>query len=166
MNNANRAANDEAQIRHAIDRWAQALRVKDVEAVVSHYAANLRTFDIAPPLQSKGTDAYRAGLEAWFRTWSGPIGYEIHDLRIEVGDVVAFTSSVNRLSGPRTNGKKTDVWMRATFGFRRTGGKWLATHEHVSVPLYMDGSLRAAVDLKPWDLHRLHVETVFNAALQ
>jgi hypothetical protein len=25
----------------------------------------------------------------------------------------------------------------------------LATHEHVSVPFYMDGSVKAAVDLKP-----------------
>jgi ketosteroid isomerase-like protein len=149
MNDANRTANDEAQIRHVIDDWAQALRVKDVQAVVAYYAAELRTFDIAPPLQSKGADAQRSGLAAWFRTWSSLIGYEIHDLSIEVGDDVAFSTSVNRLSGRRTNGEDTDVWMRATVGFRRTGGRWLVTHVHDSVPFYMDGSLRAAVDLKP-----------------
>jgi hypothetical protein len=27
--------------------------------------------------------------------------------------------------------------------------RWMATHEHVSVPFYMDGSVKAAVDLKP-----------------
>jgi ketosteroid isomerase-like protein len=34
-------------------------------------------------------------------------------------------------------------------GWRKREGEWLVTHEHVSVPFYMDGSLRAAVDLKP-----------------
>ena len=27
--------------------------------------------------------------------------------------------------------------------------RWMATHEHVSVPFYMEGSVKAAVDLKP-----------------
>jgi hypothetical protein len=29
------------------------------------------------------------------------------------------------------------------------GGKWAIVHEHVSVPFYMDGSYKAAIDLKP-----------------
>jgi PhnB protein len=28
-------------------------------------------------------------------------------------------------------------------------GGWKAMHEHLSVPFYMDGSKKAAVDLKP-----------------
>jgi hypothetical protein len=28
-------------------------------------------------------------------------------------------------------------------------GRWTVTHEQVSVPFYMDGSVKAAVDLKP-----------------
>jgi ketosteroid isomerase-like protein len=34
-------------------------------------------------------------------------------------------------------------------GFRKVGGRWLIAHEHASVPLYMDGSEKAAIDLKP-----------------
>ena len=49
----------------------------------------------------------------------------------------------------RTNGEQTDVWVRATIGFAKTDGGWKATHEHFSVPFYMDGSDKAAVDLKP-----------------
>jgi ketosteroid isomerase-like protein len=41
------------------------------------------------------------------------------------------------------------MWFRVTLGLRRIDGKWLVTHEHSSVPFYMDGSLRAAVDLNP-----------------
>jgi ketosteroid isomerase-like protein len=39
--------------------------------------------------------------------------------------------------------------VRATVGLRRIGGRWQVTHEHSSVPFYMDGSYRAAVDLQP-----------------
>jgi ketosteroid isomerase-like protein len=51
--------------------------------------------------------------------------------------------------GTRTNGEETDVWVRVTACRRKINGKGLITHEHVSVPFYMDGSYRAAVDLKP-----------------
>jgi ketosteroid isomerase-like protein len=34
-------------------------------------------------------------------------------------------------------------------GFRKIDGKWAIAHEHSSVPFYMDGSYKAAVDLKP-----------------
>jgi hypothetical protein len=70
-----------------------------------------------------------------------------------VGDDVAFSHSLNRIYGKRTNGEETDVWVRVTACFRRSNGKWLIAHEHISVPLYMDGSNRAAVDLKPQRFH-------------
>jgi ketosteroid isomerase-like protein len=39
--------------------------------------------------------------------------------------------------------------VRATIGFAKKDGGWKVTHEHFSVPFYMDGSDKAAVDLKP-----------------
>ena len=46
------------------------------------------------------------------------------------------------------NGEETDVWVRATVGLRKIDGRWKIIHEHASVPFYMDGSYRAAVDLE------------------
>jgi uncharacterized protein (TIGR02246 family) len=125
---------DEAQIRQLIDGWAKALRAKDVNGVISIYAADVLTFDIVPPLQYLGADAYRKNYEEWFASWQGPIGYEIRDLSITAGDGVVFSHSLNRIHGKRTNGEDTDVWVRVTAGFRKIDGKWLITHEHVSVP--------------------------------
>jgi hypothetical protein len=51
--------------------------------------------------------------------------------------------------GKRTSDEQTDVWVRATVGFAKEDGGWKATHEHFSVPFYMDGSNKAAIDLKP-----------------
>jgi ketosteroid isomerase-like protein len=38
---------------------------------------------------------------------------------------------------------------RSTVCFRKIAGEWMVVHEHSSVPFYMDGSYRAAVDLQP-----------------
>jgi ketosteroid isomerase-like protein len=54
-----------------------------------------------------------------------------------------------RISGTKIDGEHNDVWTRLTVGLRKIDGAWQVTHEHMSVPFYMDGSYRAAVDLKP-----------------
>ncbi|MGH3157151.1 MAG: nuclear transport factor 2 family protein, partial [Streptosporangiaceae bacterium] len=41
------------------------------------------------------------------------------------------------------------LWYRSTLGLRRLDGEWRIVHEHTSTPFYMDGSLRAATDLRP-----------------
>lgn len=149
MTTAKRTSSDEARIREAIDNRAKALRVKDIKGVMSHYAADLLTFDLAPPLEYVGSDSLRKNLEDWFPTFRGPIGYGISDLHIDVSQDLALCRSLNRITGTRTGGEKTDVWVRATVGLRKIDGKWLIAHEHVSVPFYMDGSYKAAVDLRP-----------------
>jgi hypothetical protein len=53
------------------------MRAKDADGVMSHYAADRVTFDLAQPLISSGADAN--GLQAWFSTWQGLIGYEIRN---------------------------------------------------------------------------------------
>jgi uncharacterized protein (TIGR02246 family) len=140
---------DEAEIRAVVDSWVKAISAKDIDAVMSHYTADIVTFDLAPPLEYTGVDALKKSLEAWFPRFRGPVGYEIRDLCIIAGDDVAFCRSLNRISGARTDGEDTNVWVRATVGLRKIDGKWSIVHEHLSVPFYMDGSDRAALDLKP-----------------
>jgi ketosteroid isomerase-like protein len=139
---------DEARIRECIESWTKALHAKDVDGVMSHYTPDVLAFDLAPPLQHTAAE-YRHGYAEWFKTWDGPIACEVRDLHIRVGGDVAWARSLNHLSGKRTDGDRTDVWIRATLCFEKVGGRWLAAHEHLSVPFYMDGSYRAAVDLKP-----------------
>jgi PhnB protein len=138
---------DEAQIRAVIEEWADALRNKDATRMLSQYGPKLVHFSLAPPLLSTASNAQ--GLSAWFATWQGPIGYEIRDLDITVADDVAFSHSLNRMHGTKTDGAKGDLWFRHTFGFQRIEGEWKIAHEHESVPFYMDGSFKAAIDLRP-----------------
>jgi hypothetical protein len=46
--------------------------------------------------------------------------------------------------------------VRVTACYRKIDDKWMVAHEHISVPFYMDGTGRAAVDLKPEQFHRWH----------
>lgn len=139
---------DETQIRACIEGWAVALRAKDVDAVMAHYTPDMISFDLAPPLLH-AAQSYRQGLVEWFATWSGGVGLDMRDLHVEVSGDVAFSRGLSRLSGARTDGTQTDVWVRATVCYRKTGGRWLVAHKHLSVPFYMDGSFHAAVDLTP-----------------
>jgi PhnB protein len=147
MTAGNGKAMEEAKIRAMLEEWANAIRAKDAEGIVSHQAEAFIHFSLAPPLLSTESDA--KGLAAWFDTWEGPLGYEFRDLTIVMGDDAAFCHSLNRLSGTKVGGGKNSVWLRQTLGFRKIGGEWKIAHHHESVPFYMDGSFKAAVDLKP-----------------
>ena len=57
-------------------------------------------------------------------------------------------NSLNRLSGTMKNGQKNDRWLRWTACYRKTNGKWLIVHEHVSVPADVRNG-KAMLDLKP-----------------
>lgn len=141
---------DEKLLRELIGDLVQALRTKDSHRVLSHYAPDRVQFLLAPPLQYAGATAMDTnGLEEWFATFQGPLGYEVHNLNVTVSDDVAFGHSLNRMSGTKIDGEKVDVWVRWTVGLRKIGSEWKITHEHESVPFYMDGSYKAAIDLKP-----------------
>lgn len=139
----------EAEIRGLIDRWAKAIGSKDLEGVVACYAPQTLMFDLAPPLQSEGVETIRKGLQEWFPTWDGAIRLEIHDLRVTADERVAYCTSLQRISGTKTDGQKPDLWFRSTLCLQKIDGTWRIAHEHSSTPFYMDGSNRAAVDLKP-----------------
>ena len=139
--------NDEAQIRVLIETRADAIRMKNVQKTLSCFSPELVAFTLAPPLIDKLPLA--EGLESWFATWRGDIGNEIRDLQVIAGGNVAYGHCLARLFGTKTDGETSDIWFRETLGFRKLNGQWLITHSHESVPFYMDGSDRAAIDLRP-----------------
>ena len=140
-------SNDEHEIRALLDARQDAIRSKNVEKTCACFTDDAVFFSLAPPLRE---DSPRAeALESWFGTWRGEIGNEIKDLQIVVGADVAYAHCFGRFFGTKVDGETPDVWYRETLGFRRERGQWLITHAHESVPFYMDGSDKAALDLRP-----------------
>jgi PhnB protein len=138
---------EEAKIRAMLEDWANAIRAKNAAGVVSHQAESFVHYSLAPPLLSPVSD--EKGLNAWFDTWEGRLGYAIRDLDITLGEDAAFCHSLNQLSGTKIGSGKNSIWLRQTLGLYKIGGKWKIAHQHESVPFYMDGSFKAAVNLKP-----------------
>ncbi len=134
---------DEEQIRAVLADRATAMRERDAERFVAHYAPQIVKFDLPPPLLLRGPEARDAeALRAWFASHpGGPVDYEIRDLTVTVGGDVAFCHSLNHLAGA--------PWFRSTIGLGKIAGEWRITHEHNSTPFYMDGSDKAALDLQP-----------------
>jgi uncharacterized protein YndB with AHSA1/START domain/ketosteroid isomerase-like protein len=140
-------AEDQAAIRGIFGDRTNALFGKVVDLAVKHFADDMVSYDLAPPLQHTGPNG--AALQAWFDTWDGPIGWAMTDLHVEVDGDLAVARGLGHMTGTKKDGHKADVWARVTVVLRRFGGAWKITHQHTSVPFYMDGSFKAAVDLKP-----------------
>jgi len=138
--------NDNDHINALCQRLGQAHHDKDADAIVACYAPDAVIYSLAPPLVHK-TD--RDGTAAWLATWDGPILIDAEDVDLVVGDGLAWSTALNRMRGTKTDGTKEDIWFRTTMCFRKTEGSWFIVHDHSSTPFYMDGSLKAAVDLRP-----------------
>jgi ketosteroid isomerase-like protein len=145
---ATQRAVDEADIRQRIGRLVQAIRVMDLESVQPIYAPDIVSFDIVSPLQHVGAVAKWKNWADVFTVYQRPLGYEIRDLTITLGDDVAFGHSLNRISGTLKNGNRSDYWVRWTGCFRKIDGNWLIVHDQVSVPIDM-ASGRALLNLQP-----------------
>lgn len=139
----------ETEIRAVIGERVAALRAKDAVRATAFLTEDLVAFELAPPLAlPPGAAADVQGLAAWLSNFA-EIDVEVRDLAIEGGDRVAFARALHHLTGTRTDGRPVSLWMRSTLGFRRVASGWRIAHAHTSVPFYMDGSFRAAVDLEP-----------------
>ncbi|WP_175942041.1 nuclear transport factor 2 family protein [Caballeronia sp. BCC1704] len=133
MNDENDRARDEARIRELTEAWRQAVLAKDTAALVAHYAPDVVVFDVVPPASMTGVARYRENWQRWFDSISGPLAFEIVDMRIAVSGELAYAHSLNRVAA----GGRDDI-VRATVCFRKIDGDWRVVHEHASVPLMMD----------------------------
>ena len=138
----------EAAIRELIDGFVKAIRAKDIDGVMSIFAPDVVSFDLGPPLQHGGGEAFIQRWQGLLVSYQGRIEYEICDLSITAGDDVAFSHSLNRMAGTMKNGRMTDRWLRWTACYRKINGKWLIVHEQVSVPVDVSNS-KALLDLRP-----------------
>jgi ketosteroid isomerase-like protein len=123
-----------AVLRRRIEGIAQAIRDRNLDQLMSFYARDVTAFDVRPPLNVRGADAYRENFVQWFDSFEGPLGFELKDLRIVPGDGTAFCHYLSLISGARPGGRTSGYWIRGTTCFERRDDEWLVTHEHISMP--------------------------------
>lgn len=125
---------DDAAIRERIDSMTEAIRAKDIDTLMTHYAPDVVAFDVLPPLDVRGANEYRKNFERWFAQMPGPLDYEPQDVRISVGDSVALSFFKSHVRGTHKDGSPADYWVRVTTEFQKVNGEWMVGHEHVSLP--------------------------------
>ncbi|MGP3937307.1 YybH family protein [Nonomuraea sp. KM88] len=138
----------ETELRNHIDKLAEGLRNKDIAGLKQLYATDIVSFDIEPPLQHVGIDAK---LKNWANVFAvfEEVTYEVRDLKLTVGEGVAFGHCFARLTGTLKGGTSTDgMWVRVTYCFREIAGTWLITHDQVSVPFDITSG-QGVTDLEP-----------------
>lgn len=138
---------DSDTIRAIVEGIDRAHHDRDVRAIVAPFESDAVLFDLAPPL-AHGVSAKE--VAAWLDTWDGPVRRKVHDLKIIVdGDHAYAHGYVHTVAVSKPSGETAEWWSRATLCFARKEGAWFIVHEHTSVPFYMDGSFKAALDLRP-----------------
>src|SRR5262245_114399 len=107
----------ETLIRQRVNDLVKALCAKDIEQVASAFAADLVSFDIAPPLRYFGADSKRRAWQEAFAAFRGPIAYEVHDLNVTTSGELAVAFSLNHITVTLASGH-IDMWLRWTACFR------------------------------------------------
>jgi ketosteroid isomerase-like protein len=57
---------DSAAIRNVVESWAAAVRSRDYEGILQNHSSDILMFDVPPPFQVKGIEAYKKTWDFFF----------------------------------------------------------------------------------------------------
>jgi ketosteroid isomerase-like protein len=134
MSANNSRTTDEAAIRELIESWAKAVRTKKINGILANHSPEILMFDVPPPIQSKGIEAYKKTWDLFFSWSHNPVVFDISEMNITAGNDVAFVTALMRCAGTEANGETIELEFRLTIGLRKIGGQWIIMHEHHSIP--------------------------------
>jgi uncharacterized protein (TIGR02246 family) len=125
---------DEAEIRALIERWARAVHAADLDAVLADHAGDIVMFDVPPPNEVRGIEAYRQTWPPFFEWQKQGAVFEIVSLDVTAGADVAFANALLRCGTPAELKQDPGNRLRLTIGLRKEDGRWMVAHEHHSFP--------------------------------
>jgi uncharacterized protein (TIGR02246 family) len=126
---------DEQQIRALIEAWAIAAHDGDLATVLAEHAPDIVMFDVPPPNQGvRGIQAYADTWPPFFEWQASGAVFEIESLVVTAGAEVAFAYALLRCGTVTELARDPEQRLRLTLGLRKTGGRWIVTHEHHSFP--------------------------------
>ena len=134
MNTGTNRSTDEAEIRNLVESWARAVHTKDLDGILANHSPEILMFDVPPPAQSKGIEAYKKTWDVFFAWFQDSGVFDISELNITAGNDVAFGAALMCCAGTEANGDRVELDFRLTICFRKIDGRWTVVHEHHSVP--------------------------------
>jgi uncharacterized protein (TIGR02246 family) len=134
MSVSNNRTTDEAAIRELVEDWARAVRAKNLEGILANHSPEILMFDVPPPLQSQGIDAYKKTWDLFFSWSDDPVVFDFIKMDITAGNDVAYVTALMRCGGTEKDGERIKLEFRLTIGLRKIDGQWIVMHEHHSIP--------------------------------
>jgi uncharacterized protein (TIGR02246 family) len=125
---------DEAEVRALVERWAKAVRAKDMDGILASHSAEILMFDVPPPFESKGIEAYRKTWDLFYASQPEPIAFDIRSMEVVAGSEIAFVAALMQCAEKGKNGERIKLDFRLTIGLRKIDGEWTILHEHHSIP--------------------------------
>ena len=135
------------EIRDWLDRWTKAFTQMDVDSILALYTDDVVAYDVVPPLQYVGKAEYRIDYQQFFSRYDS-LHVEVRDLHIGTSGDLGYASGLELISGTLRTGQKSKVWLRFTSLFRKSDGRWLDFHDHVSVPAEIESG-KAMLEMQP-----------------
>jgi ketosteroid isomerase-like protein len=139
---------DEKLVHEVIHSFARAVRLGDVQSMISFCAPDLVAFGLTPPLKLQGTEAVAQSWCKAIAAYDTPLDYEIAQLKVFVDGSLALCRGLSRFGGKRPSGEQGSLWMCLTLGLRKVEHDWKIIHQHVSVPFNMETG-QALTHLQP-----------------
>jgi ketosteroid isomerase-like protein len=124
---------NESQIKLLIENWATAVRNKDMDGILAHHSADMVMYDVPPPFQSVGMEAYCKTWDIFFK-YTKPGVFDIQELHIIADERIAFCYATMKCSDKSDSGEFVELPFRLTIGLRKIDNQWVIMHEHHSVP--------------------------------
>lgn len=139
---------EENKIREFVQRETAFIQNKDINGLIPLFSADTLTFDVVDPLEYNGINEIRERMKSWFSSFDGPIGIEIHDLKVAASGNVAFSYCLRHVDATKSDGSKLQMWWRETTCYRKPKEGWVIVHRHSSVPFNPENGY-ASTTLEP-----------------
>ena len=124
------------ELRDAVNDWAATVEARDLDALLKHYTDDIRVFDVPAPEQIRGKETYRQNWEEFLDRIEGPVKCDFRELEVFANDDLGFVHTLTSIHAANLDPDHCP-WVRVTACYQKIDGKWLAVHEHVSVPMTM-----------------------------
>ena len=134
MDEARSSSKEDLAVRNVVESWAAAVRRRDYEGILKNHSSDIVMFDVPPPFQSKGIEAYKKTWDLFFSCAGDPVVFDITAMSTFADSNVAFVITTMHCTEPGSRGERKELEFRLTIGLQKIDGQWTIMHEHHSIP--------------------------------
>src|ERR1700760_1500498 len=118
--------NNEQQIGTRVETWIKGIQEKNWDSILAWHHKDIVMFDVPPPFQSIGIDAYRKTWEEFLPALEkGAQSFQLKSLTIVAAEDVAFCYSPMKCIYHDSKLQRiVELDFRLTIGFKKIDGEW------------------------------------------